>query len=100
MITEDEVVAAYRSALKAQAHRMEVEQTREETEEEALDRQDAVERHDTLQLQYLSQCAGADDSYIDVSAEGVATLVNADGTREPAPEGWDNGSAIKAIRLG
>lgn len=39
-------------------------------------------------------------AYIYRSAEEYAQAVNADGTREPAPEGWTNGSAIKAIRLG
>lgn len=41
----------------------------------------------------------SDQDYIDVSSEGVAELVHPDDSREPAPEGWENNSAIKATRV-
>lgn len=39
-----------------------------------------------------------DEAYIDVSSEGVAELVHPDGSREPAPAGWDDESGLKATR--
>jgi hypothetical protein len=40
------------------------------------------------------------EDHIDVSSEGVAELVHADGSREPTPSDWEAGAAFRATRIG
>lgn len=41
-----------------------------------------------------------DEDHIDVSSDGVAEIVHADGSREPAPENWfEHNSGFKATRI-
>lgn len=37
--------------------------------------------------------------YVDVSSDGTAHIVQPDGTRSPAPEGWDRDDLLKATKL-
>lgn len=58
MITEDQVVEAYRKALQMNARRVRLDGTvRGETEVEQDERLDAVAEHATLELQYLAEQA-------------------------------------------
>lgn len=58
MITEDQVVEAYRKALQLNARRVRLDGTvRGETEAEQEERLDAVCDHSTLELQYLAEKA-------------------------------------------
>lgn len=40
-----------------------------------------------------------DDSYYEVASDGTAELVHPDGRRVPAPDGWDDDSGLKAVKL-
>jgi len=57
MITESQVMEAYRRKLGLEQRRMLIEQKREETPEEAEERIDAVADHAVLELQYVAQFA-------------------------------------------
>ncbi|NKX37325.1 hypothetical protein HGG70_05175 [Rhodobacteraceae bacterium R_SAG4] len=59
MIKRDQVLAAYAAALDLRVRRQKIEAGgREETSEEQMERLDAIEVHNTLNLQYLAQEAG------------------------------------------
>lgn len=55
MITEYDVLEAYHKALKLKQRRMEIENTRQETPEEAQERLDAIESHSALELRFQAQ---------------------------------------------
>lgn len=58
MITEDQVVEAYRKTLQMNARRVRLDNTiRGETEAEQDERLDAVCDHSTLELQYMAEQA-------------------------------------------
>ncbi|MTH61158.1 hypothetical protein [Paracoccus litorisediminis] len=40
-----------------------------------------------------------DEPYIEVASDGTAELVHPDGQREPAPDGWESMTNLKAERL-
>lgn len=56
MITENDVLRSYTSALRLRARQMEIEKTlREESPIEFEERIDAIAEHATLELQYIAQ---------------------------------------------
>lgn len=53
--TITDVLEAYEASLRLQVRRMQIEKTREETQDEAQERIDAYCRHAELELQYTAQ---------------------------------------------